>query len=91
MKTKKTEHLQRGKVIDAILLIWRIYHLIGRLVNYLNLKRIKNMEYEGKVSGTVVSKSNSYRIITINGHGSLTKTTAMKKYEESFLWQVGVS
>jgi len=47
------------------------------------------MEYNGKVNGTVVSKSNSYRIITINGHGSLTKTTAMKKYEESFLWQVG--
>jgi len=47
------------------------------------------MEYEGKIKGKVVSKSNSYRIITINGHGSLTKTTAMKKYEESFLWQVG--
>jgi len=49
----------------------------------------KDNEYIGKVNGTVVSKSNSYRIITINGHGSLTKTTAMKKYEENFLWQVG--
>ena len=47
------------------------------------------MEYKGKVTGTPVSKSNSYRIVTINGHASLTKTTAMKKYEESFLWQVG--
>ena len=47
------------------------------------------MEYEGKIKGKVVSKSNSYRIVTMNGHGSLTKTPAMKKYEESFLWQVG--
>lgn len=47
------------------------------------------MEYTGIVNGAPVSKSNSYRIININGHGSLTKTTAMKKYEESFLWQVG--
>lgn len=46
-------------------------------------------EYTGIVKGTVPSKSNSYRIITINGHGSLTKTSAAKKYEESFLWQVG--
>ena len=49
----------------------------------------KNNEYIGKVNGTVVSKSNSYRIINIDGHGSLTKTAAMKKYEENFLWQVG--
>lgn len=47
------------------------------------------MEYTGKVNGTPPSKSNSYRIITIGGHASLAKTTAMKKYEESFLWQVG--
>lgn len=47
------------------------------------------MEYSGKVIGTPVSKSNAYRIITIGGHASLTKTTAMKKYEEAFLWQVG--
>lgn len=47
------------------------------------------MLYECKITGTPVSKSNSYRIITINGHGSLTKTSAMKKYEETFLWQVG--
>ena len=32
-----------------------------------------NKVYMGTVNGTVVSKSNSYRIITINGHGSLTK------------------
>ena len=47
------------------------------------------MEYKAIIKGVPVSKSNSYRIITINGHGSLTKTTAMKKYEEAFLWQVG--
>ena len=47
------------------------------------------MEYKATIQGTPVSKSNAYRIITINGHASLTKTTAMKRYEESFLWQVG--
>lgn len=47
------------------------------------------MEYSGKVFGTPPSKSNAYRIITIGGHSSLTKTKAMHAYEESFLWQVG--
>ena len=47
------------------------------------------MEYSGVVHGTPVSKSNAYRIITIGGHSSLTKTKAMHAYEESFLWQVG--
>lgn len=47
------------------------------------------MEYFGKVTGTPPSKSNSYRIITTNGHSSLTKTKAMHAYEEAFLWQVG--
>ena len=47
------------------------------------------MEYVAKITGLPPSKSNSYRIITLGGHASLTKTTAMRKYEESFLWQVG--
>lgn len=47
------------------------------------------MEYSGVIKGAVPSKSNSYRIINIGGHASLGKTTAMKKYEESFMWQVG--
>jgi Holliday junction resolvase RusA-like endonuclease len=44
--------------------------------------------------GTVPSKSNSYRIITFkskdpnkNGHASLTKTTALKQYENDFYIQ----
>lgn len=41
------------------------------------------------IIGTPVSKSNAYRIVTIGGHAALTKSNAMKKYEESFLWQVG--
>ena len=48
-----------------------------------------NMEYVGKIPGIPVSKSNAYRVITINGHASLTKSSAMKKYEEMFLWHVG--
>jgi Holliday junction resolvase RusA-like endonuclease len=47
------------------------------------------MEYRGKIPGAPVSKSNAYRIITVNGHGSLAKSAAMKKYEECFLWHVG--
>lgn len=46
------------------------------------------MEYPKQIIyGQPPSKSNSYRIITIHGHGSLAKTTATKKYEESFFMQ----
>ena len=39
------------------------------------------------ISGNVPSKSNCYKIITLNGHGSLAKTKALKDYEHSFFWQ----
>ena len=35
----------------------------------------------------VPSKSNCYKIITLSGHGSLTKTHALKAYEKSFYLQ----
>jgi len=41
------------------------------------------------IPGTPISKSNAYRVITINGHASLTKSKAMQAYEQSFLWQIG--
>src|SRR5690625_3958655 len=41
------------------------------------------------ITGNTPSKSNCYRVIKINGHGSLAKTKALKTYEESFLWQCG--
>lgn len=41
------------------------------------------------ITGTVPSKSNCYRIITLYGHGSLCKTDALKKYEQSFMLQCG--
>lgn len=44
------------------------------------------MEFE-TILGNAPSKSNCYRIITLNGHGSLAKTKALKDYEEKFLWQ----
>lgn len=48
------------------------------------------MEYDWQtIDGNTPSKSNCYRIVTINGHASLTKTAALKKYEEDFQWQVG--
>lgn len=47
------------------------------------------MKHEQVIYGTPPSKSNSYRIITIKGHGSLAKTDAMKKYERDFYMQCG--
>ena len=39
------------------------------------------------IFGNPPSKSNCYRIITINGHGSLAKTPVLKKYENDFYIQ----
>lgn len=39
------------------------------------------------IYGNPPSKSNCYRIITLNGHASLTKTGALRKYEEQFYIQ----
>lgn len=42
---------------------------------------------EQVIIGTIPSKANSYKVITICGHGSLGKTPALKKYEQSFFMQ----
>ena len=48
------------------------------------------MEYKWQtVLGTVPSKANQYRIITLGGHGSLAKQKALKEYEDKFYLQVG--
>ena len=39
------------------------------------------------IYGKIPSKSNSYKIITFNGHASLAKKTALKDYEKSFFMQ----
>lgn len=64
---------------------------------YLNYKHLeyeepklirKTIDYEMEtILGKVPSKSNGYKIITVNGHGSLAKTKALKDYEENFFWQ----
>ena len=41
------------------------------------------------IQGTIPSKSNQYRVVTINGHGALAKTARLKEYECSFYMQVG--
>lgn len=41
------------------------------------------------IIGQAPSKSNSYKIITLSGHGSLAKTPKLKEYEQSFYMQVG--
>lgn len=40
------------------------------------------------IPGQPPSKSNTYKIITIRGHGSLAKQQALKRYEESFYWRL---
>lgn len=50
-----------------------------------------HMEYPKQIIyGQPPSKSNAYRVVTIHGHGSLAKTAATKKYEESFFMQCGL-
>lgn len=56
----------------------------------LNLKLdISDMEYKATIKGVAPSKPNCMKIVTINGHGCLAKTPALKKYEEAFIWQAG--
>lgn len=47
------------------------------------------MKYEQVIYNNPPSKSNSYRIINIKGHGSLAKTDALKRYEKDFYLQCG--
>jgi len=47
------------------------------------------MIIEGTILGQVPSKSNSYKLIKLGGHCSMTKSKAMKAYENSFYMQVG--
>ena len=47
------------------------------------------MNHEAVIYGSVPSKSNSYKIITIAGHASLGKTSAMKEFEKKFYLQCG--
>jgi Holliday junction resolvase RusA-like endonuclease len=51
-----------------------------------SVKRHGIMEIQ-TIAGVVPSKSNSYRVITLHGHGSLCKTEALRKYESSFYIQ----
>lgn len=47
-----------------------------------------NKEYpKVTIYGDIVSKSNQYKIININGHASLKKTAAVKNFEEKFFLQ----
>lgn len=39
------------------------------------------------IHGKVPSKSNCYKVVTISGHGSLAKQSALKDYEKSFYLQ----
>ena len=47
------------------------------------------MKHEQIIYAQPPSKSNCYRVVTINGHGSLAKTSAMKEFEKKFYLQCG--
>ena len=47
------------------------------------------MKHDQVILGSVPSKSNCYRIVTLGGHGSLAKTSAMKEFEKKFYLQCG--
>lgn len=47
------------------------------------------MKHECVIYGSIPSKSNQYKIITLSGHGSLAKTKAMKEFENKFYLQCG--
>ena len=47
------------------------------------------MKHECVILGSVPSKSNCYKIVTIAGHSSLAKTSAMKEFEKKFFLQCG--
>lgn len=48
-----------------------------------------NEKHEVTIEGQCPSKSNSYKIIKIAGHGSLAKQTVLKNYEKNFFMQCG--
>ena len=47
------------------------------------------MKHEQVIYGSIPSKSNQYKIITIGGHSSLGKTSTMKDFEKKFYLQCG--
>lgn len=51
---------------------------------------VETIDKKQVILSPVPSKSNSYKIITLNGHGSLAKTAALKAYEKSFYLQCNV-
>lgn len=48
------------------------------------------MIYYQRVFGKIPSKSNCYKIITIDGHSSMAKQSALKEYEKNFYLQNGL-
>ena len=53
----------------------------------MNMK--EKVVISGVILGKVPSKSNSYKVVTIKGHGSIAKSEEMKSYESGFIFNVG--
>lgn len=43
--------------------------------------------FSAVIHGKIPSKSNCYRVVTLSGHGSIAKTSALKTYERNFYMQ----
>lgn len=48
---------------------------------------MNDIEFKFTIYGDIPCKSNSYKIITINGHASLAKKKVLKEYERKFYLQ----
>ena len=42
------------------------------------------------IRGKLPSKSNCYKVVFLNGHGSLAKLSVLKEYEKAFYMQCGM-
>lgn len=47
------------------------------------------MKISATIPGNPPSKANTYRVITVNGHGAIAKGQQAKRYAESFMWHCG--
>lgn len=62
----------------------------GQKLNPMKEEKINIVKHAQVVHGQPPSKSNGYRVVVFKGHGSLAKTKALKKWEQSFYMQCGV-
>lgn len=63
--------------------------MVDDVIDRLDRQEFERAHEWQTVKGKVPSKPNSYKIVTIGGHGTLAKTAELKRYERAFLLQCG--